>query len=678
MNRRRLASAVLAALVVLGTLGACSDGDDGDSAEPPPLEGEIEVTVDDARGCDFLDTKKCLFPFPNDFFTDRAETETGRQIDFEPSAMPANVDGVGIDPTEWNRNDGFSVGSPIITFVPGLDLEATDAAPVTDIGASLDGDAPIVLLDTETGERHPYWAELDSNVEPPTDSPLLVHPARNFVEGHRYVVAMRDLKDEGMRTIEATPEFRAYRDRLETSEAVVEDRRAHMESLFADLDDAGIGRDGLYLAWDFTVASAENLAGRMLHIRDDAFGALGDDSPTFTVDQVEEDVEPTIARRVTGTFQVPLYLTGDGSPGSRFNNGDDGLPARGATPFTASFVCVVPPSVLAPNGDVNPGRASLYGHGLLGSNSQVGSSYVRETADEHGFVFCGTNWIGMSEEDIPNALAILQELSRFPTLADRAQQGILNTLFLGRLMIHADGLVSDPAFQGAGGDAIIDTEELYFDGNSQGAIMGGAATAVAQDWTRAVLGVGAMNYSVLLNRSVDFDTYSAVLDPAYPEPLDRTLAIALIQMLWDRAETNGYAQHLTDDPYPDTPEHQILLQVAFGDHQVANVASDTMARTIGACAYQPALASGRSPDVEPLWGIEAIAELPSDECPAIVYFDSGSPPPPVTNTPPREGTDPHADPRNDPAAKQQKSSFLAPDGSVIDVCDSAPCRAAPS
>ena len=43
-------------------------------------------------------------------------------------------------------------------------------------------------------------------------------------------------------------------------------------------------------------------------------------------------------------------------------------------------------------------------------------------------------------------------------------------------------------------------------------------------------------------------------------------------MLWDRGEADGYAQHMTRDPYPNTPPHKVLLHVAFGDHQVANVA----------------------------------------------------------------------------------------------------------
>jgi hypothetical protein len=47
-------------------------------------------------------------------------------------------------------------------------------------------------------------------------------------------------------------------------------------------------------------------------------------------------------------------------------------------------------------------------------------------ANEHGCVFCATDWAGMSTTDVPNVLSLLQDLSRFPTLADRAQQGFVN------------------------------------------------------------------------------------------------------------------------------------------------------------------------------------------------------------------------------------------------------------
>ena len=47
--------------------------------------------------------------------------------------------------------------------------------------------------------------------------------------------------------------------------------------------------------------------------------------------------------------------------------------------------------------------------------------------------------------------------------------------------------------------------------------MGGALTAVAPDFDRAVLGVPGMNYSTLLQRSVDFDTVRGDHLPELPE-----------------------------------------------------------------------------------------------------------------------------------------------------------------
>ena len=121
-------------------------------------------------------------------------------------------------------------------------------------------------------------------------------------------------------------------------------------------------------------------------------------------------------------------------------------------------------------------------------------------------------------------------------------------------MSHADGFLSDAAFhvdRATWTSARVSTPaRLYYNGNSQGGILGGSLTAVAPDFTRATLGVPAMNYSVLLNRSVDFDIYKTFLDPAYPSQLRQQLALSMIQMLWDRSEPNGYAHRMTDDPLP--------------------------------------------------------------------------------------------------------------------------------
>ena len=87
----------------------------------------------------------------------------------------------------------------------------------------------------------------------------------------------------------------------------------------------------------------------------------------------------------------------------------------------------------------------LYGHGLLGSrNEATGSS--SEDLRRSGYAACGVDWIGMATEDIANVALILQDPSYFPSLADRTQQGFLNFMYVGRALIHPEGLATDPAF----------------------------------------------------------------------------------------------------------------------------------------------------------------------------------------------------------------------------------------
>jgi hypothetical protein len=717
----------------------------GDCAPP----AHVDLTAADR--CDFLDAvptappggtspaAQCLLPFPNDYFTVAdPSTVTGRRVNLAAASMPANVAGTHVDPADYDRADGFSPGQEIVVRVPGLDTPQafanTGIVPETDMAQSFRRDQPVVVINARTHERQLIWAELDATAGDPAHTALLIRPGRNWREGDRYIVALRDLKDATGATLPAPQGFAVYRDRLRTDQPLVEARRPHMEGIFGDLARAGIGRSDLYLAWDFTVASARSLAGRMLAIRDDAFGQLGDHDlgdrriqgtpPPFTVNppaatytsgsdtdgtwdygtcaqatctSAEHDAgkDSEIARRITGTLTVPCYLDQPGCPpGARFHYAS-ATPGPYDTPtqipgntYTARYVCKVPRASV--NGPMATGnRAAIYGHGLLGNPfSEINQSQITDMAFGHGFVYCATKWIGMADEDIPNAVSILQDLSKFPSLADRVQQGVLDFLMLGRAEVHPQGFASNPAFRNAAGAPVIDTRggRMYYDGNSQGAIIGGQVIAVAPDLDRGALGVTGMNYSTLLQRSADFNSYAAILYASYPDHLDRALYLSMLQMLWDRAESDGYAEHMTRDAYPDTPPHEVLLHEAFGDHQVANVAAEVEARTIGARLYVPPLVAGRSLDVTPFYGIPPITRYPYAGS-ALTVFDSGplrpdplnpgstlgTPPAPATNLPPSVGQDPHELPRRTPWGQQQKSDFFQPGGKVTEVCGGAPC-----
>jgi hypothetical protein len=645
-------------------------------ASSDQLAAAAKAVNERVPGCEQLDPRHCLLPFPSDFYTEAdTASDTGLRVslpnDTTDSAL-ANAQGTPIDFTEWNRNDGFSPNSTLLTLVPDLDDTKTDLPPWTDLDASLADDSTVVLVDTANGERVPLWAELDAKASGALDRLLVIHPAVVLTEGHRYVVGLRHMVGTDGVTIEPNTIFMAYRDAYDLPELAA--RQPAMEQIFTDLETAGVQRDDLFLAWDFTVASQRNISERMLSIRDQALATLGDVAPAFTVTAATPNPEELIALRIEGTYTVPNFLTGDGGPGNSFFYAPmltltpDFLPTQNGT-VEVGFACNISTTTME---GTEPAHLVQYGHGLLGSNFEINAGNVRAFASEHNAVICATKWAGMSEDDIANAAATLGEISNFNTVADRLQQGVLNQIFLGRLMTRDGGLSSLTELQRPDGSLMIDTAHLDYDGNSQGAIMGIMLAAVSPDIERAVFGVPGINYSLLLPRSVDFETYEAIFAPAYPDELDRMIILDLLQMLWDRGEGGGYVSHLTSDPYPNTPAKPVLFDVAFGDWQVSELSAFIAARATGATIHRPVTADGRSDEVDPGWGLET-TKYPSTGS-AIIIWDSGSDSIPFEGRPPFTSRDPHEDPRADVDVRTQKASFLFED-LLIDVCDAQPCLA---
>jgi hypothetical protein len=670
----------------------------------------------------------CLFPWPSDHYTiPDPGTPTGLRVNLSDASTPANKDGVHIDPADLNRSDGFSPGESIVTHIPGLDspsaFQKTGAVPLTDMDRAFDANQPIVLVDASTGQRQLIWSELDSTASSPENTDLIIRPGRNLREGHRYIVALRNLKDASGNTIPAPPGFALYRDGLQTDVPAIESRRSHFDEILSKLGQAGIPRGELYDAWDFTVASTTNITQRMLSIRDRGLADLRDTTPgdgvmdgaapAFTVTDVKTVDDPTNplagshanqnVREVTGTYQVPCFLSTPGcTPGGQFNLGPDGLPQQ--TPgntMTARFTCNIPLSTVretSPGSGVwtldHPVRPSMYGHGLFGDYTEVHTTNVRQLGDDEGVLTCATDFTGMMEDDVVTAIHALQDLSKFQPIPDGLQQGFLNFIYLGRLLMLDDGFSSDPAFQ-FGGQSVIDHGNgLYYYGNSQGGIAGGALTAVEPDITRTVLYVPGMNYSTLLTRSVDFSDYALILYPSYPNESERPLLLAMIQMMWDRGEPNGYANHMTANPLPGTPSHRVLIEMAYADHQVSNVATEVEARTIGAPLRYPTLDPGRTPGfVDFFPDIPTLGDLsgPAADGNGMFVWDIGpkrddglggvlgTDPAPITNTAPDDsfGVDPHDTVINtSPEIRHQIAEFLMPDGKIVDVCGSDPCYAA--
>ncbi|HJL16951.1 MAG TPA: hypothetical protein RMH99_14900 [Sandaracinaceae bacterium LLY-WYZ-13_1] len=643
--------------LALPLLVAC----DGETDEPDASTDEPDATQTPPEDpfredCESLNPEFCALPMPSDYFlVDDASTATGHRLAIGETTLPrANVmRRQHIDPTPVNDRDGWSVNAHILAYLPGATAEGLPSP--LDIGTSLEGGSKTVLLNAETGERVPHFSQIDESVaDESAPRAFIVRPVVPLEHSTRYVVAIRGVVDQDGAELPAPDTFAALRDDAPTEVATIDARRDHFEEIFTILGDAGVAREGLQLAWDFTTGSLETDTAWMLSVRDQALAAVGDDGPDFEITEVQEFTEEEnddIAKRIRGVMTVPLFLDQPGG-GAVLNFGDDGMPEQNGT-ADYPFVINVPRNA-TPDNKMHPLQ---YGHGLLGTREQANAGWLAEFGNENGFIPFGVDWIGMSEDDVaPITVALANgTLEDFRTVPERGVQGVVNFALAMRMMLG--GMAEDPNFQ-VEGETIIDTSEGFYTGDSQGGIFGATYMAITTDVERGILGVPGMPYSLLLNRSVDFDPYLNLLQRAFDDGVVIQIAIATMQMLWDRSEPGSYARHIMDDPLPGTPSHRVILQVALGDHQVSTLGAHIMARAVGAVTIEPQTRS--------IWGIEEVAG--PHEGSAIVEWDFGLPPDPVENVPQRMGSDPHGRVRRNPRALEQTLHFYRT-GEVIHTCD---------
>ncbi|APR75368.1 Hypothetical protein A7982_00714 [Minicystis rosea] len=638
---------------------ACSKDETNNMQNPPPQCPETTTmgsgpSLLGGADCDPLVPTQCGFPFPSSvYLRDDSTTKTGKRVRFGDTTLPRySSTGEHIDRTLWEDSDGFSTGQPAITHLPGA---STKGLPSPDtIAHSLDADSPTVMIDAETGERIPHFAELDVSLpgEDPSDHTFIIRPAVRLKDATRYIVAIRNVVDENDKPVPATPAFEALRDKSDSCDASVLARRDLYADIFSRLEKAGVGRDNLQIAWDYSTSSRDNNTARFLHMRDDALAKVGDLGPEYTITNVEENPNEHIRRRITGKMTVPLYLDKPG-PGGKLVLDANGLPTQNGT-AEYEFVVHVPNSATTGT----PGALLQNGHGLLGSKNEGENGYLAMIADTKNYVAFAVDFVGMANEDFSTVSdSIVGDLGGFKGAVDRQHQGLLNSLLAMRMM--RGRFVNEPQVQFDGKSA-IDPNERHYRGDSQGGIFGTSYMAVTTDVTRGLLSVPGMNYSLLLNRSADFGVYFLLLRNAYQTGRNIQLVLGVVQMTWDRTEPNGYAPYITENMLPGTPAHQVLLHVGIGDFQVTPLGAHLIARTVGAKSIKPAARS--------IWGIEEAAAPYTGS--GMVEFDFGLPPAPITDIPNTGGNDddPHGKVRSLTAAVNQEDEFFRT-GVIKQYCD---------
>lgn len=619
------------------------------------------------RGCNPLldDPERCLLPFPSSWYlAEGQQTATGLRVRFPDDVLPANADGVRLSTDRLNRFDGFSPATPLlVSFPEGVDPAAlspvrlSGGAAGADYSGSLERTSTVQVVDLARGERVPLFAELDANSRDPERRMLIIRPQVRLQPATRYAVVLRGLRTAGGEPLPPPAPFRALRDGTRAQKPELEELRPRYEGLFAELEQLGVPRSELILAWDFTTASEATITAPMVEMRDSALAQVDAGQLGYELTAVRESSQRHLYREIEGLLEVPAFLDGTG-PGAQLRFDAEGR-ATSTGVARYPFLVHVPRCAATATG---PLPVMLFGHGIFGGTGEMSSSFQRELIETLCVVQVGMPWIGLAEEDRAFVVIdVLGEFSRFAAVSDRLRQAQVNFVVLARQVLRS--LKDDPALR-VDGRPITDASELYYLGISNGGIQGAAFLALSPDVERGTLMVGGGPWSLLMSRSNNFAALGLILNQTYPDPLDQQLLVALTQPLWDYTDPLNYAGRLQRDPLPGSAPKPVLVHEAIADSQVPNLGTRMIVRESGIPALAPLL--------EPVHGVEP---RPGPLGSAYVQWDVGVPPEkrPSDQNVPADLTPAHDRARLLAPSVEQLRRFFRPDGAVEATCPEEGC-----
>jgi hypothetical protein len=610
--------------------------------------------------CNPLGINNCMTPWPSAVFeVDDPTTATTRKLAIPDHTLPTNFDDELVDPTGWNKADGFSPSAPMVMSFPG-GVSAVGLPQASDMTLSLMPDSPTVILDLTTGQRVAHFAEIDMQADATPDAQaLFIRPSQRLIGGHRYAVAITNkVKARDGGDLPVPPGFAALLDGKHTDHSLLEATRPRMTEVLAALDAAGFAASELVVAWDFTVASDEYLHRDMIAARDRAIVALDGHPIQFTISSdAPIDDGSQIKRKITGSLDAPLFLTNNGAntPGTVIARDAQDLPALQGF-YRMPFTAIVPACAYTA---VVPVGMVLYGHGLMGTSEEVSYGVQSQTAAEACLVMVATDMRGMSTSDLSAVARALNNATHADEVMEVLEQGLVNNITLVRAMrtTLASSLFVDAA---NGNRVLVDPTKVYYYGLSQGAIFGTAIMAYEPTIQRAALGVGGANYSLLLDRSADWPRYRVILSGAYSDSLDDTLVMNLFQMRWDKVEGSGIVNTVLAGAPTAPIAKQILMQIALSDEQVPNLGSYWQARSMNIPVIGP------TPTTP--WGLDVAQSPLAAGASGLLIMDGGAPVPPSTNLPaPKVSPSMHDLTRTQAATRRQLKEFYST-GTIINEC----------
>ncbi|HTL36420.1 MAG TPA: hypothetical protein VL326_24980 [Kofleriaceae bacterium] len=615
-----------------------------------------EIDVPDH--CNPLGGQGCLLPWPSSAFeVDDSSTATGRRLEIPAESMPHNVDDIGIESDWLNRWDGFSPSGPMLAaFENGVSSDGLPSFKNPD--DSLAPTSPIVVVDMDTGERAPFFAEVDQNTKDPLKRNLIIRPLARLHTGAHYAVGItKKVKAADGGELKISEGFAAVlsgdgeHPRLKTSK---------YKDIFAALETAGVAKTDLALAWDFHTASDAFIRRDLTTMRDAAVQAMGTNGANLSFTVVDQPAATGIYKAYIGTIKSPAFLTNGEADESVMRRDANGVPVMQGM-WDAPFAALIPDCVKT---QPLPRPTIVFGHGLFGSASEyLKDNFTIQLAQTNCFVIVAGDFIGFTSRQFALAALAVNDMNRGRQVTEKLTQSIVDFISLETLTRNQLG--THPEFQ-YNGQSVIDPAKTFYVGGSLGGIMGNTFMAYDPNITRGVLAVPGGVWSMLIERSFAWHALIGASQGSYQDPEVYELNLALFGMAFEPIDPISTAAHVIKDPLPGVPAKNILIWYTLGDSLVSNITTEMVAREMGMDLL--------SPEVKSVWRMPGkTGPLPNG---VINYNEHPSPLPPETNVPPAADNGTHSGVNRNQSALRSVYEFLLQSQSVVQTCGGttpAPC-----
>ena len=621
--------------------------------------------------CNPLGGAGCLLPWPSMAYVGSdATTATGFKLELPADGMPQNINNTPISPALYARWDGYSPTGPmLVQFDTGVG--SANLPSYMDPSVSLGSDTPIVIINVDTGERLPFFAEVDANITDPSKANLIIRPlAREKPSSHYAVALMNTLTAPDGTALPIPPAFAAMRDGTSFGHPLFAKIAKNADQMFAAFAAAGYQKSDMVLAWDWVTASDSFLQSDLTTMRDAALPAMGSNGENLTFTATAQPAISGIYASYLGTFKSPNFLSNlaDGEADNSILSRDaTGNPVMSGL-RDANLAALIPSCVTQP-GMPLPRPTIIFGHGLFGSAAQyLSNAFVQSLAEEYCFVILAGDFIGLTSRQIDLAPLAITDLNNGNEITEKLAQSLID--FMSLETIARGPMSTAPQFEvpiatGSGSDAttvmmpVIDPTQTYYVGGSLGGIMGNAFMAYDPNLTRGVLAVPGGDWSLLFERSNAWTLLQGAAMGSYPDPEDYQLNIAFLGMDFEPYDPVTTASHVLANPLPGVPAKSILMWYAVGDCLVTNISTEVIAREMGIPLLAPAVKQGwnMTPTDGPIPnGINVLNAHPT-------------PLPPTNNVPPPTDNGTHENINMEPAALREVQAFLLGDQQAVQTCE---------